>query len=232
MKTQRLAGLKAALLMPMAVLLALGLMFSMTQSAYASTMVSLHGPHVGASSETFNNESDDGGLSDPVVWHFVLNQLDSETPVGEITVTFQSGGTRTALGRPVGNGQLQHFYVGTPGHDVLLEAFVVVGSSGGKLLLSHVSFDELPPVDPEDPPVDPEDPPVDPEDPPVDPEDPPVVTEDPPVDPEDPPVVTETESTDDEPFLPFTGSMAVLPFGLAGLASMVGYRLRRWVKQV
>ena len=217
MKTQKAEGLRAALLIPLTVLLALGLIVVTTQSAFAATTIPLHGPHVGVSSETFNNEPDDGGLPDPVVWHFVLNQLDSETPVGTITVTFQSGVTKTALGRPVGNGQLQHFYVGTSGHDVIVAASVVVESSGGKLVLSHVSFDEVPPVDPEDP---------------VDPVGPPVDTEEVPVDPQDPPVVTETDSTEDEPFLPYTGSVAVLPLGIAGLAGMAGYRLRRLAQKV
>lgn len=33
--------------------------------------ITLHGPHVGADSQTFNTETDTGGLTDPVVWHFI-----------------------------------------------------------------------------------------------------------------------------------------------------------------
>ncbi|MDZ4180220.1 MAG: hypothetical protein U1E29_13475, partial [Coriobacteriia bacterium] len=191
MKTSAKAS-RATLVQPQLVLLVAAVfLVAMVSQSYGAMTVPLQSSHVGASSTTFNNESDNGGLSDPVVWHFVLNQLDEDTPAGQLTVTFASGGTKTATGRPTGNGQLQHFYVGTSGHDTLLSASVLVASSGGKLVLSHVSYSavpEDPPVDPDDPPVDPEDPPVDPEDPPVDPEDPPVDPEDPPVDPEDPPV--------------------------------------------
>ncbi|MDP2401283.1 MAG: hypothetical protein Q8M66_04830, partial [Actinomycetota bacterium] len=214
---------------------------AMVSQSYGAMTVPLQSSHVGASSTTFNNESDNGGLSDPVVWHFVLNQLDDDTPAGQLTVTFASGGTKTATGRPTGNGQLQHFYVGTSGHDTLLSASVLVASSGGKLVLSHVSYSavpEDPPVDPDDPPVDPEDPPVDPEDPPVDPEDPPVDPEDPPVDPEDPddPFLPFTEDDDpevaaagaQEEFLPFTGGTGALLSLAAALASAGGYGLRRW----
>lgn len=105
---------------------------------------------VGANSATFDpNDPDDGGLPDPVVWHFVLNQLDGETPEGQLTVTFASSGTKTATGISVGAGRTQHFHVGTAGHDVLLSASVVVDSDDGKLVLSHVSWDALPPEEEE-----------------------------------------------------------------------------------
>jgi hypothetical protein len=63
-----LLGLVASVLMMMSV------------PAFALTQVNLHGPHVGADSSMFNTESDDGGLTDPVVWHFVLNQVDPGAP--------------------------------------------------------------------------------------------------------------------------------------------------------
>ncbi len=132
---------------PLVLLVAAMLLAAMTAQAFGSTAVPLHGPHVGANSETFNNESDNGGLTDPVVWHFVLNQLDKGAPAGQPTATFASGGTKAVTGNPVGNGAVQHFYVGTNGHDVLLAASAVVSSSGGKLLLSHVSYSVVPPVD-------------------------------------------------------------------------------------
>jgi len=175
------------------------------ETALGLSTIPLHGSHVGANSATFGNDPDDGGLPDPVVWHFVLNGLDSGSPAGQLTATFASGGTRTAIGIPRGAGRNQHFYVGTSAHDVLLSAFVVVDSAGGRLVLSHVSWDFVPPADDdppvnEDPPVndDPpteEDPPVD-EEPPID-EDPPV-HEDPPVD-EDPPVNEDPPTEEDPP---------------------------------
>lgn len=54
--------------------------FTMAVPSYGAMTVPLHSSHVGASSLTFNNEADDGGLSDFVVWHFILNGLDNGTP--------------------------------------------------------------------------------------------------------------------------------------------------------
>lgn len=160
--------------------------------ALALTQVNLHGPHVGASSETFNTESDAGGLTDAVVWHFILNGLDHGAPAGTIYVTFASAGAKTATGIPVGIGATQHYYVGTPTHDTIVSAYAMVDSVGYvNLVLSHVALNQVeePPV--EEPPV--EEPPV--EEPPV--EEPPI--EEPPV--EEPPVIP---PLDDDPFLPFT----------------------------
>ncbi|MDA3937294.1 MAG: hypothetical protein PF636_10680, partial [Actinomycetota bacterium] len=149
--------------------LAAAMVLMMVVPSYGATTVNLHTPHVGASSTTFNNEADDGGLSAAVVWHFVLNGLDRGTSAAELTVTFAGAGTSVVSARVVGQGQTQHFYVGTSGHDVLAGAYAMVDSEGtGNLVLSHVSYDQVePPLD--EPPVD--DPPVDepPEDyPPVD----------------------------------------------------------------
>jgi len=211
--------------------------------ALGLTTISLHSAHVGANSATFNNESDDGGLADPVVWHFVLNQLDPGAPAGQLTVTFASGGTRTATGISVGAGRTQHFYVGTGGHDVLLSASVAVDSDGGKLVLSHVSWDALPPEEEEppieeppveeppieEPPV--EEPPV--EEPPV--EEPPVdeelpIDEEPPVEDEDP--ILPLAESDEDPFLPFTGGTGWLLAMLSALMGSAGYGLRRWAVRI
>ena len=159
----------------MAVAVAL-LLLSITPTVAMAASVSLHAAHVGAQSETFNAESDDGGLSSPVVWHFVLNGLDRGTAAAQLTVTFKGAGTLSATGRPVGKGSTQHFYVGTSAHDVLRSATANVESTDhGRLVLSHVVVRVTPPAD--DPPAD--DPPAD--DPPAD--DPPA--DDPPAD--DPP---------------------------------------------
>ena len=219
--------------------------------AVASTQVNLHGPHVGADSTTFNVEGDAGGLTDPVVWHFVLNQLDMGTESGTIYVTFQSAGLKTASGIPVGNGMLQHFYVGTPDHDVILGAYAMVDSEGyGLLVLSHVALGEPPGEEPpgeeppgeeppgEEPPG--EEPPG--EEPPGEepPGEEPPGEEPPGEEPpgEEPPGVEEepflpfTEDEDpvtkaeEEPFLPFTGGPVVMLLGAAAAAA-AGTALRR-----
>jgi len=61
------------------VALSAAMVLMMVVPSFGATTVNLHTPHVGASSSTFNNESDDGGLSADVVWHFVLNGLDRGT---------------------------------------------------------------------------------------------------------------------------------------------------------
>jgi len=105
--------------------------------------VPLHSAHVGANSETFGRESDCGGIEAGVVWHFVLNGLDPGTKPASLTVTFKNSGTKTAVGRPVGKGKTQHFYVGTSGHDILLSGSAVADSGcAGKLVLSHVCWQE------------------------------------------------------------------------------------------
>ena len=105
--------------------------------------VELHSAHRNALSTEFKNESDCGGLTDPVVWHFVANQLQGDEGPLTLEVTFQNGGTKMVTGQPVGNGKVQHFFVGTPDHDVLLDAFLMVpaGSNGAKLVLSHVCLE-------------------------------------------------------------------------------------------
>ncbi|MCL4078262.1 hypothetical protein MX659_01375 [Coriobacteriia bacterium Es71-Z0120] len=108
--------------------------------SWALLTVLLHSAHVGASSETFAWGSGNGGLSDQVVWHFVLNGMDRSTPEAQLTVTFQSAGTKTVTAR--NDGQTQHFYVGTPGHDVLVSGFAVAATTQvNNLVLSHVWYD-------------------------------------------------------------------------------------------
>ncbi len=182
-KTARpLAARALVLALGVAVLTALAL------PSWALLNVPLHGAHVGASSLTFNWGSNNGGLSDPVVWHFVLNGMDRGTAPAQLTVTFQNAGTRTVTA--ANSGQTQHFFVGTPGHDVLTGGFAVTASSRvNNLVLSHVWYDRSgnPGDDPDDP-VDPGDDPDDPADPGDDPDDPvdPGDGEDPGDDPDDP----------------------------------------------
>ena len=92
--------------------------------------------HVGAESNNFQTSNDCGGLKDPVVWHFVLNQLDGNEGALTLIAEFENAGSLTATGNPVGNGKVQHFYVGTAGHDKLLTA--LVPGVEAKLVLSHV----------------------------------------------------------------------------------------------
>ena len=122
--------------------LALLLIFSFIITAGAETMerVNLHFSHVGADSTNFSTESDCGGVNAGVVWHLVLNQLDPGTEPQTLHTVFENAGHLKAIGRSVGNGSVQHFFVGTTEDDVLLEAYVDVPgqSRTPKLLLSHV----------------------------------------------------------------------------------------------
>jgi hypothetical protein len=191
--------------------LAVASVFALSGVAAAAT-VDLHFAHVGADSSTFQVDPDDGGLTDPVVWHFVLNQLDPDTPAGTIYVVFQNAGAKQAIGMPVGNGSTQHFYVGTPDHDILLSAYAEVDSEGyGLLVLSHVATNEPPGDDDDDdlPPPDDDDDDADDDDDDADDDD------------------DFLEFTEEEESLPFTGGgQLMLLFG-AGLAATTGITLRR-----
>ncbi|MDI6843268.1 MAG: hypothetical protein QMC94_02560, partial [Anaerosomatales bacterium] len=139
----------------LAVVLGVAVAAAFVVPAWALLTVPLHGAHVGASSQTFSWGSGNGGLSDPVVWHFVLNGMDRSTPEAQLTVTFQNAGTKTVTAR--NDGQTQHFYVGTPGHDVLTAGFAVAATSKvNNLVLSHVWYDRD--SDPGEDPEEPEDP--------------------------------------------------------------------------
>ncbi len=228
MKTSTILGLAARPRLRAMLFMALSavLVLSLSVPALAATQVDLHGPHVGANSATFNTEGDDGGLTDAVVWHFILNGLDSGTAPAMIYVTFDSAGAKTATGIPVGAGKTQHFYIGTPTHDTIVSAYAMVDSEGyNNLVLSHVALNEVEEPPGEEPPG--EEPPG--EEPPGEepPGAPPVVEDDDPFLPftEEPvaPVVKE----ESEPFLPYTG----IDFGalsmLAGASAALGAGLRK-----
>jgi outer membrane biosynthesis protein TonB len=198
-------------------------------STVEPTTVYLHEPHVGADSTTFQRESDCGGLTDAVVWHFVLNGLDHGTEPAQLTVTFKNAGVKTAVGKPVGKGAVQHFYVGTSTHDVLLGGHAVVRSTDtGKLVLSHVSV-----CGPEKPgkPEEPEEP-EEPEKPekPEKPNTPNKPDKPADADKPDEPVLpyTETESVDttSAPYLPYTGDSGSLILCAAPMAAITGKKLR------
>lgn len=96
----------------------------------AATSVPLHQPHVGTM-------ADCGAHG--ILWHFVLNQLDSGTASGSVTATFASAGDVSDAGEPVGNGKVQHFWIATPSGDTLEGASASVADQSGspKLVLSH-----------------------------------------------------------------------------------------------
>ena len=225
MKTSVVRGSAARQKMRVLILLTLAaaVVMMLHVPAMALTQVNLHEPHVGANSETFNTEGDTGGLTDAVVWHFVLNGLDGGTPPGTIYVTFASAGQKTATGIPVGEGmvQTQHFYVGTPTHDTIVSAYALVDSENYiNLVLSHVALNEVEPPNGEEPPINGEDPPNGEEAPPVDEEAPPVTAEE----EEEEAVVVREEA---EPFLPFTGAdLGLLSLAAAATAAL-GAGLRR-----
>ncbi|WP_273222569.1 hypothetical protein [Geosporobacter ferrireducens] len=103
-------------------------------------IVSLHAPHKGSSSETFKKEEGNGGLTAPVVWHFILNQADKATGALTLYATFKEAGLQTAEGQPTGQLKTQHFYIGTQDHDILIDAYV--RTSEGNLRLSHVAISD------------------------------------------------------------------------------------------
>lgn len=116
------------------------MLVSLGGAAPLEERVNLHPPHIGADSTTFPAEEDCGGVDAYVVWHFVLNQLDAGTDSLTLHATFENAGELQAEGRSVGNGSLQHFYVGTMDDDILTGAYVDAPgqSRTPKLLLSHV----------------------------------------------------------------------------------------------
>jgi hypothetical protein len=187
--------------------------------------VYLHEAHVGADSRTFENEpGDTGGLTDAVVWHFVLNGLDKGTAPATLTVKFKSAGTKVVTGRPVGIGSTQHFYVGTPTHDVLLGATAVVGSKeANNLVLSHVAWNcPKPPTEPTCTPEPPEEPTCTPE-PPKEP----TATPEPPKKPDEPYAPYTADEDDPEPYLPYTGDPGALMLSLALGMALSGKRMRK-----
>ncbi|SFH79969.1 LPXTG-motif cell wall anchor domain-containing protein [Tindallia magadiensis] len=120
--------------------------FSESESIPEPIQVDLHAPHRGVHSEDPKDSGGDpitisdadGGLTEKVVWHFVLNQIPAGYTPSDIHATFQDSGTKTASGSPVGNGQLQHFFIGTDDHDILIDAYVLLmpEDGGEEILLS------------------------------------------------------------------------------------------------
>lgn len=196
-----------------ALVLALGVavLTALALPSWALLNVPLHGAHVGASSLTFAWGSNNGGLSDPVVWHFVLNGMDRGTAPAQLTVTFQNAGTKTVTA--ANSGQTQHFFVGTAGHDVLTGGYAVTTSSKvNNLVLSHVWYDRN--SDPGDEPDDPADP--------GDGEEPTSGEQ-----PEEFLPFTEQDTNDEPDFLPYTGIELALLLTAAGTSAAAGAWIRR-----
>lgn len=106
------------------------------------TKVDLHQAHQGADSSTFTPDiaGDNGGITTPgVVWHFILNGLDKDTPPATLYISFVSAGSSTVTAS--NGGKTQHFWVWTPTDDKLAEGqvYALVDSCGyNNLVLSHV----------------------------------------------------------------------------------------------
>jgi hypothetical protein len=122
--------------------------FAMARPALAATAIPLHEAHQGINSATADNfeESDCGpygNVGNGVVWHFILNQLDAGTAAGELTATFTDAGDVTVTA--ANSGQTQHFWVLTPGDDILEDATATVGDQSdtdANLVLSHICHQE------------------------------------------------------------------------------------------
>ena len=112
--------------------------------AVATTTVYLQESQQGSNSETFHAESDCGPFGNTgggVVWHFILNQLDDNTPGGDLTAVFTSAGQLSGtLGDT--NQSVHHYWAWTPGDDILEDAWAEVAEQAdptkAKLVLSHV----------------------------------------------------------------------------------------------
>lgn len=115
----------------------------------AATTVPLHEAHIGTVADCGPNG---------ILWHFVLNQLDSGTPSGTVTATFASAGAKSDAGEPVGNGKVQHVWIATEAGDTLIgaSASVVDQSGAPSLVLSHWECGEASPnTPPSNPPSNP-----------------------------------------------------------------------------
>ena len=118
--------------------------------------VYLHSPHVNASSKNFETDPDDDGLTEPVVWHFVLNQIDNN---GYLTLRVKFESMPTYIDVPASTNHktnpVQHFYIGTANHDTLEDAYVegVIAKNQNepKLVLSHVRINGNPGGNEEEP---------------------------------------------------------------------------------
>jgi hypothetical protein len=124
-------ALLAALALSMAALVR-----PVTVSATTS-QVWLQVSHQGSDSETFTEDEDCGDFETGVVWHFILNQYSG--PAAHLVADFESAGTlETDASKVLQN--TQHFYLNTPGDDVLENAYAEVEGDAGtaNLVLSHV----------------------------------------------------------------------------------------------
>jgi hypothetical protein len=109
----------------------------MTVSATTS-QVWLQESQQGSDSSTFKEDEDCGDFTTGVVWHFILNQYDGDD-IAHLVADFQDAGTLETDAGPVTPG-VQHFYLNTPGDDVLINAYAEVAGDPGdaNLVLSHV----------------------------------------------------------------------------------------------
>jgi hypothetical protein len=125
--------------------LALSLLY-LTQVAPARATSTINIPigaqFIGANSATFSSQdSDCGPFSTGVVWHFILNNFDANTPDGSLTAQFKTSSDVTVQTSKNLNN-VQHFYVNTPTDDVLDDAWATIdqmqGQEDAQLVLSHV----------------------------------------------------------------------------------------------
>jgi hypothetical protein len=112
----------------------------------------LNDVHQGANSASLpadvpEEPGDNGGITTPgVVWHFILNGLDSGTPAATIYGEFESAGTFTV--EASNDGQTQHFWVWTPTDDILVYTstnyvYALADSCDyNNLVLSHVCHND------------------------------------------------------------------------------------------
>lgn len=101
--------------------------------------VPLKDAHRGANSETFTEDADCGDFTTGVVWHFILNQYPHSGDTAHLVAEFAGAGTLETDAVNV-NTSTQHFYVNTPGDDVLNDAtaYVAYNEPDANLVLSHV----------------------------------------------------------------------------------------------
>lgn len=92
----------------------------------------------GSDSTTFKEDEDCGDFETGVVWHFILNQYDGDD-AAHLVATFTDAGVLEVDAGPITPG-VQHFYLNTPGDDILENAYAEVQGDPGdaNLVLSHV----------------------------------------------------------------------------------------------
>jgi hypothetical protein len=136
-------GGRVALAIAAAAALSLSLLY-LARPAQAVATVDIHieSTFIGASSATFSSQdSDCGPFTTGVVWHFILNNFDLNTPDGTLTAQFATAADATVVTSKNLNN-VQHFYVNTPTDDVLDDAWATIdymqGQTDAKLVLSHV----------------------------------------------------------------------------------------------